>query len=155
MSVQVISFNYILKNRTGQVISTTYNRDVLNSATDSVALRGLSKGLQNLKTGERRSISLAAEEAYGLYDPKKIILFPKNKLPQRPSIGAMVSIRTKSGRTDVYKILQVMDSFVSLDGNHPLAGQDLTFEIEAISVRTASPEEIVDSKASLHTQILH
>ena len=154
MSVQVISFNCVLRNKVGQVISSTYNRDVLN-LSDDVGLKGLAKGLQDLKTGERRSISLSAEEAYGLYDPKKVILFPKKKLPESPRVGSMISIRHKSGRTDVYKVLQVMDSFVSLDGNHPLAGQDLIFDIEAISVRTASAEEIAESATSLVTQVLH
>ncbi|KYG65565.1 hypothetical protein AZI86_00345 [Bdellovibrio bacteriovorus] len=156
MSVQVISFNCLLKNKAGQVISTTFNRDVLNSSTsEGVVLKGLAEGLQGLRKGERRSISLSAEEAYGLYDPKKVILFPKNKLPNNFKVGTSVTIRSKTGTMRTYKILQLMDSFAYLDGNHPLAGQDLIFEIEAISVRDASPEEIEDSISVVGNQILH
>ena len=156
MSVQVISFNCLLKNKAGQIISSTFNRDVLNTdAAEGVALKGLAKGLQDLRKGERRSISLKAEDAYGFYDPKKVILFPKNKLPSNFKVGASVTIRSKTGNLRTYKVLQLMDSFAYLDGNHPLAGQDLVFEIEAISVRNASPEEIEDSISVVGNQILH
>lgn len=156
MKAQVISFKCLLKNKAGQIISTTYNRDVLNAeSAEGVALPGLSKGLRNLQQGERRSISLTAEEAYGLYDPKKVILFPKNKLPEGFQVGASVNIRSKSGTLRTYKVLQLMDSFAYLDGNHPLAGQDLIFEIEALSVREASLQEIEESLCELGRQILH
>lgn len=156
MSVQVISFNCLLKNKAGQVISSTFNRDVLNTdSAEGVALKGLAKGLQDLRKGERRSISLTAEEAYGFYDPKKVILFPKNKLPTNFKVGGNVTIRSKTGKMRTYKILQLMDSFAYLDGNHPLAGQDLVFEIEALSVRDASPEEIEDSVSVVGNQVLH
>ena len=156
MSVQVISFNCLLKNRAGKLISSTFNRDVLNPPpNDDSALIGLAKAMQNLKKGERRTISLTAHEAYGLYDPKKVILFPKKKLPPNTKVGTMVSIYSKSGKLNVYKLLQEMDSFVCLDGNHPLADQDLVFEIEALSVRPASDEEIGASASSVGTQVLH
>jgi FKBP-type peptidyl-prolyl cis-trans isomerase SlyD len=156
MSIQVISFNCILKNKVGQVISSTFNREVLNAVENgNVVLSGLIKGLQNLKKGERRSISLSAEEAYGLYDPKKVILFPRSKLPKHMREGEMISIVGKSGQLRSYKVLQFHDHMVSLDGNHPLAGQDLIFEIEALDAREATAEEIAESTNTVVTQVLH
>lgn len=156
MSTQVISFNCLLKNKAGQVLSTTFNRDVLNSPDgEGVALKSLAQGMQNLKEGERRSIALSAEDAYGLYDPKKVILFARKKLPSDLKVGMMVSIRGKSGKIRSYTVLQIMDSFVSLDGNHPLAGQDLIFEIEALSVREASAQEIEEAVATAPAALVH
>lgn len=156
MNVQVISFNCLLKSKTGQFISSTYNREVLTSINDERAmLLGLAKGLQNLKKGEKRSISLTAEEAYGFYDPTKIIYFPKRKLPKALRAGDPVSITSKSGTLRSYKVVQFHDDMVSLDGNHPLAGQDLVFEIEALDARDATAEEIVDSLNIISTQLLH
>lgn len=156
MSAQVISFNCLLKSKTGQFISSTYNREVLTSLADETAmLQGLAKGLQNLKKGEKRSISLSAEEAYGFYDPQKVILFPKRKLPKNLRPGDPVSIVGKSGRPRSYKVVQFHDEMVSLDGNHPLAGQDLIFEIEAIDARDATAQEIDESKNVVSTQLLH
>lgn len=156
MNAQVISFNCLLKNKSGQLISSTFNRDVLTSAGDpNLMLSGLAKGLQNLKKGEKRSIFLAAEEAYGLYDPKRIILFPKKKLPQNLRPGQSVSIVGKSKTLRTYRVAQLHDDMVSLDGNHPLAGQDLIFEIEALEARAATREEIDESLNPVSSQLLH
>jgi FKBP-type peptidyl-prolyl cis-trans isomerase SlyD len=156
MKTQVISFNCLLKSKTGQVISSTFNRDVLNSTVNPTSnLIGLAKGLQNLKKGEKRTISLAAEEAYGLYDPKKIILFPRNRLAKNIKVGETISVVTKSGYQHDYKVVQLHKDMVSLDGNHPLAGQDLIFEIETLDARDATHDEILASSQVISTQLLH
>lgn len=156
MSIQVISFNCLLKNKTGQLISSTYNHDVL-SAEDNEAgiLKGLATKMQNLVGGEKRSIELTAEEAYGFYDPKKIIFFPKVKLPKNIRVGVTVQITGKSGQIRSYKVLQLHDNMATLDANHPLAGQDLIFEIEVISARAASASEIEESGKPVSSQLLH
>lgn len=156
MNPQIISFNCLLKNRAGKLISSTYNRDVLTILESSDAqLLGLSKGLQNLKKGEKRKISLSAAEAYGFYDPKKIILYPSNKLSKDIRIGQSVSIMGKSGILRTYVVMQFHKDMVSLDGNHPLAGQDLVFEIEALDVRDATTEEVNGASCGIATQRLH
>lgn len=156
MSIQVVSFNCILKNKTGQIISTTYNNEVLTALNvESGLLNGLTLKMQNLVKGEKRSIELSAEEAYGFYDPKKIILFPRNKLPKNIRIGETIQIAGKSGQIRSYKIIQIHGSMASLDANHPLAGQDLVFEIDVISARDASAKEIEDSSNVISTQLLH
>lgn len=66
MSTQIISFNCILKNKVGQLISSTFNCEVLNTVMpdQTSILSGLAKGLQNVRIGEKPSIELKAEEAY-------------------------------------------------------------------------------------------
>ncbi len=156
MSIQVISFNCLLKNAAGLLISSTYNREVLNAVDNqSDLLSGLIQGLQNLKKGDKRSINLTAKEAYGFYDPKKVILFPKKKLPKNLKAGDPVSIVGKSGNIHSYKVVQMHDDMVSLDANHPLAGQDLTFEIEALEARDATTAEIAASSNVVSDQLLH
>jgi FKBP-type peptidyl-prolyl cis-trans isomerase SlyD len=156
MSIQVISFNCLLKNKAGQFISSTFNRDVLNAVNhQQEVLSGLAKGLQNLTKGEKRSIALDAQEAYGLYDPKKVILFPKNSLPKNIKVGDAVTLVHKDGSRNLYKTLQFFGSMVSLDGNHPLAGQDLVFEIETLDVREATRKEIDESLNRMGAQLLH
>jgi len=154
MGIQVISFKCLLKNRAGQIISTTINREVLTLSTEKAPLLdGLAKGLQDLKKGDSRKIHLSAEEAYGLYDPKKIILYPRKKIPKNLSIGETITIVSKSGVRRIYRILQYHDDLVSLDSNHPLAGQDLIFEIEALDVRDATEAEILEA-STIETSVL-
>lgn len=158
MSVQVISFKCTLKNKVGNVISTTYNRDVITSTNAPQAiLSGLVDGLQNLKKGEKRKITLTAEQAYGFYDPKKIVLFPRKKFGKEKSLqyGESVSVVTKSGLVKMYRVVELYGDMVALDGNHPLAGQDLIFEIETTDARDATPDEIVESFNDLSSQVLH
>lgn len=158
MSTQIISFNCILKNKAGVLISSTFNREVINAIEGQGSfLKGLVLGLQNLKKGEKRTISLSAEEAYGLYDPKKVILFPRKKLAREASMkdGSSVSVISKTGQTRIYRVVQLHGDMVTLDGNHPLAGQDLIFDIEATDVRLATKEEIIESTNSISTQYLH
>jgi FKBP-type peptidyl-prolyl cis-trans isomerase SlyD len=157
MDAQVISFNCILKNKIGTLISTTYNREVLTLAKGIPGdiLSGLNKNMQNLKKGEKRIISLLAEEAYGFYDPKKVILFPRRKLPKSLRKGETVNIVSKTGVTRSYHVIELHNDFASLDGNHPLAGQDLIFEIEALDARPATTEEIEHSLNRVSQQLLH
>lgn len=156
MSTQVVSFNCKLKNKAGQLISSTFNRDVLTTIENPGAmLQGLAKGLQDLKKGEKRSIFLTANEAYGLYDPAKVIFFPRSKLPPHVQVGETISIVGKSGKTRTYKVIQIHDDMLTLDGNHPLAGQDLVFEIEALDARPATRQEIDEASNIFSTQLLH
>lgn len=156
MIPQIVSFNCLLKNKAGKFISQTYNRDVLTAVEDTQALlQGLSQGLQNLKKGEKRLISLSAGEAYGFYDPKKIILYPIQKLSKEIRVGQTVTIIGKSGAARTYVVAQLHDNMASLDGNHPLAGQDLVFEIEALDVRDATTEEIKTASSVATTEMLH
>jgi FKBP-type peptidyl-prolyl cis-trans isomerase SlyD len=157
MRAQIISFNCVVKNKAGRLISSTYNREVLtvSETAPTGLLSGLNKNLQNLKKGERRKISVFAEEAYGLYDPQKVILFPRKKLPNDIKKGQMINIVSKTGIQRSYQVLELHTDLVSLDSNHPLAGQDLIFEIEALEARDATRQEIDDSINTVPQQLLH
>ncbi len=157
MNTQVITFNCLLKNKAGQFISSTYNREVLTmiDGDQNAMLAGLARGMQNLVKGEKRTIALDAKDAYGLYDPKKVILYPRKKLPPNIRPGEPITIVGKSGTHRTYRVIQFHDEMASLDGNHPLAGQDLVFEIEALEAREATPKEIDDSSNVVSTQLLH
>lgn len=157
MGAQVISFNCVVKTKVGKIVSSTYNREILT--LDKVApggiLIGLNRNLGNLKKGEKRTIAVSADEGYGFYDPKKIILYPRKKLPNSIRKGELINILSKTGVLRSYCILELHPDLVSLDGNHPLAGQDLIFEIETLEAREASQQEIDDSINTVTSQIWH
>jgi len=158
MQAQIVSFKCLLKSATGQLISSSFNRDVLTSLSGEEApLKALAKALHGLEKGECRSIHLKADQAYGFYDPQKVILFPLNKIPNFKTVrrGQTVSIISKTEILRTYRVLQLMGDFVSLDENHPLAGQDLIFEIEATDVRSATPEEVAEAENVVTKQWVH
>lgn len=143
MKAQVVSFHCVLKNKLGQVLSVSSNKDVLThgSSTES-CLKGLSKGLVDIRQGERRRIFVPAEEAYGFYQLDQVTQIPLDEFSVPPRLGEMVRLSAKG---QPLRVTEIRNAMVTLDGNHPLAGQDLIFEVEAISAREASLEELCES----------
>ncbi len=160
MVPQIVSFNCILKDNLGSVLSTTFNRDIMTASGEMISdpvLSGLVQGLKNLKAGERRQISVPAEKAYGFYDPKKVVIFPRKKFGKDQSLnyGDTIFVMDKKQFKKMYRIIEVHGDLIVLDGNHPLAGQDLVFEIETLEARDATNEEIENSVSIISNQAYH
>lgn len=148
---QVVSFNCVLRNQLGQLISHTVNYDVLTmpNIQKGQMLAGLNEGLRDLKEGEKRSINVSAERAFGFYDPKKVRICPKNSLNRsNVKVGDKVTGEL-DGKATAFRVTEMRGDEVILDANHPLAGQDLIFEIEALGVRDATTDEISEAEGLL------
>lgn len=150
MAAQIISFNCVLKNGLGQVISNTSNREVLTSGGQTTGqysqLTALSLALENLRPGEKRTVRIQAKDAYGLYDPKLSFTRLRKELEGGDDLKLGEAIQyAKEGTLALYRISEANSVYVTLEGNHPLAGQDLVFEIEATETREAIPEEVFET----------
>ena len=146
MAAQVISFNCILKNRFGQIISNTSNREVLTSTGQHSQLKALSSALEGLKPGEKRTVTISAGDAYGFYDPKLAITRLRRELEGGDDLRLHEVVDyIREGKRGLYRVTEANSVYVALDANHPLAGQDLVFEIEATESRAAVPEEIFEA----------
>lgn len=149
MRAQIVSFHCVLKNNLGQVLGSSFNQDVINQSEKGCGnLEGLVAGLQNLRAGEKRLIQVPANRAYGLYDPDLVIELSRSELDLGDSLEVgKVCLRPAGphGEIKVFRVICSRDSFVTLDGNHPLAGQDLIFDIEVISAREAIDEDFEDT----------
>ena len=148
MRSQIVSFHCVLRNRVGKLISSTFNQDVITQVEGQPELlRGLADGMKNLRKGEKRRIALTAEQAYGFYDPQLVVQCSRQELSRGKFlvIGDTVTARSGAGAPRIFRVVQTSDGSVTLDANHPLAGQDLVFDIATTDVRDATPEEIADS----------
>ncbi|MBX3017220.1 MAG: FKBP-type peptidyl-prolyl cis-trans isomerase [Bdellovibrionaceae bacterium] len=157
MAAQIISFRCTLRSRTGQLISSSVSRDVLTDVPGQEGpLPGLARKLVDLKEGELREIIVPAQDAYGYYDPEKLITIPRHDDARAPlHIGDTVSVVDRDGVAGNYRVARILGDAIELDGNHPLAGQDLAFEIEAFEVRDATAEEIEESRNTPEKTGLH
>lgn len=158
MKIQIISFHCVVRNRVGTVVSSTFNHNVITHVEGHESLpQNLAKGLQNLRKGEKRQIFLAAEQAYGLYDPELVIEISRRKLSQNDLLrtGHRVITRSPDGKMKVFQVTHILGDRVTLDGNHPLAGQDLIFDIEATDAREATSEELAESYSKDMSRSLH
>ena len=145
MKAQIVSFHCIVKNQLGRVISSTFNNDVITQpGENSEYLQGLIEGLQDLQKGEKRRIVLPAKKAYGYYDPSKVVELSREEITTPLKRGDQVMMK-RNGKEQQLRVIAIDDERVVLDGNHPLAGQDLIFEIEATQARDATREEMLST----------
>jgi peptidylprolyl isomerase len=86
--------------------------------------------------GDIKTVTIPADEAYGPKDSEAVMLVERSNLPQdvELEVGLRLHGQRADGSSAVFTIVEVASSTVTLDGNHPLAGRDLTFEIELVEV---------------------
>ena len=143
MSKRVVSFHYTLTDKTGQTIDSSAGRSPLSyiEGTGSI-IPGLERQLSLLSVGDKRKISVAAAEAYGLRDETKLVKVPRSAIP---AADVKVGDRFTGGEGEhapVFVVTECAETEITLDGNHPLAGLDLTFDIELTGTRPATAEEL-------------
>ena len=143
MSNQVISFDYVLTAKGGQVIDASAKGRPLIFIT---GLGQIIPGLETILLGmlplEKRTVTIEAREAYGVYDQGLIYKVDRSKLPSPEiKVGDMFEV----GQGDVFSpvsITAINGDEITLDGNHPLAGDELTFAVEIVEKRPATAEEL-------------
>lgn len=97
---------------------------------------GFEQAVVGMKPGESKTAMIPADEAYGPYRKELTIEVGRDKIPPdfNAEVGHPLRIRLADGKTTVVKVIDVSESTITLDGNHPLAGKDLTFDIQLIEI---------------------
>jgi FKBP-type peptidyl-prolyl cis-trans isomerase SlyD len=108
--------------------------------------------LEGLMPGDRRSIELPAERAFGRRDPKAVLEVDRSEFPPDVAAGDRFDAEGDDGRPVLLQVLEVTEDAVILDTNHPLAGQRLRFEIEVQEVRPATAAELEEAEARLEAE---
>ena len=147
MRVQIVSFHCVLKNKLGHFISSSFNQDVATSgvADTANALPGFIEGLKGLKKGQKKKICVDADQAYGFYNPKLILEVPRSKFDGGKELRIGHQVMANFAHEDeprVYRVVGATKGTVMVDGNHPLAGQDLVFDVEVTSSRLENDTDL-------------
>ncbi len=95
---------------------------------------GFDAAVDGLEIGESKTITIPAKEAYGEHNPEATQRVPKGAFEQEPMVGGIVELSSPEGQRFSAVIVEVGEDDAVLDFNHPLAGKDLTFEIELVEV---------------------
>jgi peptidylprolyl isomerase len=105
-----------------------------------MVIKGFDNGVLGMSIGDKKTIEIPVEEAYGAEDPQMIMDFPIDRFPEgmQPEVGMQLNMSDGSGRNFPVVIREVKDDTVILDANHPLAGEDLIFDLELIEIIGAS-----------------
>lgn len=155
---RVIAFNYVLKNTKGDLIDASEPNQPLPFLTGrSQIIPGLEAEIVTLNEGDKKLISVPAAQAYGEIRADMVMDVPKEELAHLAdlAIGSHLQLQLGEG-VKVVTVAKITDSHVTLDGNHPLAGTDLVFDIEVALVRDATPDEVLHGHAhGLHGHAHH
>jgi FKBP-type peptidyl-prolyl cis-trans isomerase SlyD len=139
----VVTIDYTLKGPDGQVIDTSVGKQALPYLHGAGNLiPGLEKALEGKSAGETVQVTVPPEEAYGMRDEKLVQTAPKSAF-QSPDISVGQQFRADSPQgPKVYTVTKMEGETVTVDGNHPLAGMPLNFEVAIKEVRAATQEEL-------------
>lgn len=139
----VVTLKYTVRDPDGAVIDDGEHPLVyLHGGYDGI-FPVLEESLHGRKVGEQLQVKLQPEDAFGDYDEELILVEDAKLFPDTIEIGMSFERVSEDGEEDmIYRITDIADGKVVVDGNHPLAGVALVFDITVAEVRAASAEEI-------------
>ena len=134
---------------TDEVFDSSYEREEPLSflVGHGQMIPGFEAALMNKGSGDQLTVHIPCAEAYGERDDEALQQIPLAHLPEGVEVGVQLAAQTESGHVIPVRVVALDDSEATLDFNHELAGQDLTFEIQVISVRPATEEELAHGHA--------
>jgi FKBP-type peptidyl-prolyl cis-trans isomerase SlyD len=146
---QVVLFHYSVSDDQGKVVENSRGGEpnVYLHGHGGI-IRGLEEALQGRDAGESFSVTITSEKAYGPRKADSMQRVPIKHLigAKRWKRGMVAQVKTEQGQRHVI-VVKVGLKFADIDNNHPMAGKTLTFDVDIIEVRAASPEEIAHGHA--------
>ncbi len=149
---QVIGMHYSLYGVDGSLIESTENRaPVLFLYGERDVLAALQRALDGKVVGDTATVEIPAGQAYGRHYPERIQRLPRKRVDngkqQSFRVGQIIQIDAGKGRRQRALVVKVGKFNLDLDTNHPLAGQDLRFDVTITEVRPATDSEIAHGHA--------
>ncbi|MFY9212118.1 MAG: peptidylprolyl isomerase [Aestuariivita sp.] len=132
-----VSIHYTGTLKDGTTFDSSEGRAPLEFEVGSgQIIPGLDVALPGMSVGDKKTVEIDCQDAYGPRDPDMRQAVPREGIPAEIplDIGTQLQMQTPSGQAVPVVVVDVSETEVTLDANHPLAGQDLTFEIELMSI---------------------
>ncbi|MFW5796259.1 MAG: FKBP-type peptidyl-prolyl cis-trans isomerase [Alkalispirochaeta sp.] len=140
----VVTIAYTLKNAEGGVIDSSEDHgDLSYLHGHQNIVPGLEKELEGKVVGDTVDATVSPAEGYGERRDELVFSVPRDRLPEGElELGMQFRAQSQDGQEMVVNLIEVGDDEVTLDGNHPLAGEDLHFDVTINGIRAASEEEV-------------
>ncbi|MBO8167261.1 MAG: peptidylprolyl isomerase [Kosmotoga sp.] len=132
-----VRVHYTGKFENGEIFDTSVNRTPLEFIVgNGQVIKGFAEAVIGMKIGEKKTVNIPFEEAYGPHMDELVFTFEKQSLPENlnPEIGQKLQLVTGDGKRVNVTIIAVSETDITLDANHPLAGKNLVFEIELVEI---------------------
>jgi FKBP-type peptidyl-prolyl cis-trans isomerase 2 len=133
-----VKVHYTGKLSNGQIFDSSLEREPLEiTLGQGMIIPGFEKGMVNMKVNEKKTISIPFAEAYGDVQKELFHEVKKDQLPEEmtPKVGMGLSSTNPDGSEIQLRVAEVKDDHIIVDANHPLAGQDLVFDIELVEIK--------------------
>lgn len=141
---KVVKINYTGKLTDGTVFDSSVGKEPLQFIFGvGMIIPGLEEGIKGLKVGDKKTVEIPADKAYGQRNDAAIQEVPKDQFPKEIElkVGLQLMAQGPQGVLPV-TIADIKENTVTVDFNPPLAGKDLTFDVEIVEVRDATEEEL-------------
>lgn len=132
-----VKVHYTGRLEDGTVFDTSVERGPYEfTIGQSKIVPGFAEAVVGMKPGQSKTVEIPAKKAYGLHRKDMIAVIERSKLPAdlNPEVGQRLRIDQADGQKIPATVVEVSDSTVTLDANHPLAGKDLVFDIELLEI---------------------
>ena len=119
----------------GTVFDTSIDREPLEfTIGQGQLIPGFEQAVIGMKVGESTTVTIPAAQAYGLHREDLVFAMERGQLPDNIEVGQQLQMMQTDGSTVVVTVIEISDTTATIDANHPLAGEDLIFEIELIEI---------------------
>lgn len=132
-----VKIHYTGMYEDGNVFDTSADREPLEFKIGSGSvIKGFEDAVLKMTTGEKTQVKIPADEAYGEYHDELAMDVPASNVPENitPEIGMQLQLQQPDGTAAVVTITNITEEFITMDANHPLAGEDLTFDLELVEI---------------------
>ncbi|MBN8720335.1 peptidylprolyl isomerase [Hydrobacter penzbergensis] len=137
-----VKVHYHGKLTDGTTFDSSAGREPLEfEVGGGMVIPGFDNGVTGMAIGEKKTIHIPVAEAYGPKQEDMIMDFPKDRFPDDmvPEVGMQLNMSNGAGQHIPVRIVAIKDEVVVLDANHPLAGEDLVFDLELVAIEGGSP----------------
>lgn len=132
-----VQVNYKGYLEDGKIFDSSEGKPPLDVTLGSGAvIPGFDAALTGMEVGEKKTVKIPMEQAYGPHNAEMVMQMPKSQVPPdlNPEIGQKLQVGGTGGEVMMVEVIDVTDEFVVLDANPPLAGKDLTFDLELVAI---------------------
>lgn len=131
-----VTVHYVGKLEDGTVFDSSYlegREPIKANLGQGLLIPGFENGLLEMTVGEKKTVEIEPDQAYGMVNPELVGEVTKDRVPAEVQVGHTLQTMTEQGPMNV-RVVDIKEDIVILDANHPLAGKKLIFDLELISV---------------------
>ena len=133
----VVAVHYTGRLSDGTIFDTSEGGKPLSFTLGSgQVIPGFEEAALGMEEGDSKTVTIPEDKAYGSYDTEKVINFPADRIPQdiQPEVGMRLQLQGQDGQPVIVRVTEITEGHVKLDANPPLAGKELVFDIELVTI---------------------